>query len=234
MQLSNEMTEVLSAEDALGTLRGSAYRRWQRLCKSDNELGNQVVGWDQLLAPMAHWLPETPVPEQVWTGIERALFAAPTPIRNTSRMRWVGVALAMAASLSLWLALPTTSPTIITPTPQLQALSTLSSEHEATRWQLSKQGDDQLSIRSSEVWQQPANRSLQLWAIDANGTPHSLGVIHLVKQTATLKLSAEQLAQLANVTVFAISDEPLGGSASALPSGPVLFTGKALSEREAT
>ncbi len=234
MQLSNEMTEALSAEDALGTLHGSAYRRWQRLCKTDNELGNQVAGWEQLLAPMAHWLPETPVPEQVWTGVERALFAAPTPIRNTSRMRWVGIILAMAASLSLWLALPTASPIITTPTLQLQALSILSSEHEATRWQLSKRGDGQLSISSSEAWQQPANRSLQLWAIDAGGTPHSLGVINLVNQTATLTLNAKQLAQLASVTVFAISDEPLGGSASALPSGPVLFTGKALSKREAT
>lgn len=94
------------------------------------------------------------------TAVERALFAAPTSIHKTSRMRWLGGALAMAATL------------------QRQALSTLSSEHEATRWQLSKRGD--------------------------------------------------------SVTVFAISDDPFGGSASALPSGAMLFTGKALSEREAT
>lgn len=226
MQLSNEISNALSAEAALGTLRGPAAVRWQRLCMGDEALADNVNQWQQLLAPMAHWLPETPVPGRVWDGIEQQLFATPTPLHRPSRVRWAGIALAMAASLGLWLALPSATPTRPDPTQQLHALAVLSSEHQATRWQLNQRSDGQLSISTSSAWPSKRNRSLELWAIDASGTPHSLGLIRLIDQQATLTLTASQREHLAQVTVFAISEEPLGGSLGALPSGPVLFTGK--------
>lgn len=229
MQLSNEMTNALSAEAALGTLRGPAAKRWQQLSAADSKLIAQVASWDQLLAPMASWLPETPVPAGVWDGIEQVLFAAPValPARRPTNARWIGAAIAMAASLGLWLALPSAPTTISTPALQLKTLATLSSEHQLARWQISQRSDGQVSVSVNVAWQQPANRSLQLWAIDTEGTPHSLGIITLVEQSSTLNLSSTQREQLRRVTVFAISDEPLGGSRNALPSGPVIFSGKA-------
>lgn len=238
MQLTHDVCDALSAEAALGTLRGPAAKKWQRMCHENPALAANVSQWQQLLAPMAHWLPETSVPDGVWQGIEHQLFGttatpahartlpAPTHAqRLPSRKRWAGLALALAASVGLWIALPSLSPVSPSATQAAATVAVLSSEHHATRWQISQVSDTQLRIAIEGTWAAVPSRSLQLWAIDASGTPHSLGLIEISADQATLRLSREQRVHVSNGTVFAISDEPLGGSPGALPTGPVLFTG---------
>lgn len=228
MRLTNEIIDSVSAQYVLGTLRGKAAVRWKRLLEERADINEHVTQWEQLLAPMAHWLPETPVPVSVWGHIEKELFEPSTPIKKHRGTRWAVIGFAMAASLGLWITLPIslTEPTKPLTAEYSIAIATLTSDHQNLQWQLSQISDDTLSIAVNTIWQQAPDRSLELWAIDANGTPHSLGLIYLDDDFAILKLSDSQRSKLTGVTLFAISDEPRGGSPNSSPTGPVLFTGK--------
>jgi anti-sigma-K factor RskA len=63
-----------------------------------------------------------------------------------------------------------------------------------------------------------------LWVIPADGTPHSLGVLRTQGATA-LTLRPENRQRIAAGAVLAVTVEPVGGSPSGLPTGPVVAKG---------
>ena len=249
MQLSDHAQMLIGGEYALGLLPATASKRWERLMAAQPELAELTAHWQQQLAPLASWLPERAAPVSLWQSIEAELFGtspmaqaphdnthsamsrAATPITAAPKRRltWWAAA-AMAAGVSLWLALPSTQ-TIIAPhapalSTSMQVIATLSSEQQEVQWQVNLIDGQSLELSASAPWTQPAERSLQLWALDATGTPHSLGVLTLRDDRATLALDATERELLLAATLLAISDEPAGGSPTALPTGPVIFTGK--------
>ena len=70
------------------------------------------------------------------------------------------------------------------------------------------------------------NRVLEVWLEPRGGTPQSLGLLPSEKAgtTTVLALSHELALALAHSTLV-VSLEPAGGSSTALPTGPVLFSG---------
>ncbi|MFD1301984.1 anti-sigma factor, partial [Methylobacterium marchantiae] len=70
----------------------------------------------------------------------------------------------------------------------------------------------------------PAGHSLELWYVGADKTPKSLGLIG--KDAARLPLPAGSEDARRGEGVFAVSVEPPNGSATGLPTGPVVYTGK--------
>ncbi|REH40174.1 anti-sigma-K factor RskA [Paraperlucidibaca baekdonensis] len=239
MQLSDHAHMLIGGEYALGLLPPTVSKRWERLMAAQPALAELTAQWQQQLAPMANRLPQHAVPAALWQSIEAELFGSPQPAAKpaisaparsatpTRRRTWL-MAAALAAGLSLWLALPNTQPLIIpdAPVSSTQLIATLSSEQQAVQWQVSTVDGQSLELRASAPWSQPAERSLQLWALDASGTPHSLGVLNLQDDRAILTLSLAEREWLRTATLLAISDEPAGGSPTPLPTGPVIFTGK--------
>src|SRR5262245_1493382 len=74
-----ELRDRLAAEYALGTLRGAARRRFQRLMKDDPALRDLTLQWEMRLNDMAASVkPVAPRP-QVWQAIDRALGPVPRP-----------------------------------------------------------------------------------------------------------------------------------------------------------
>ena len=70
-----------------------------------------------------------------------------------------------------------------------------------------------------------ARHTAQLWVIPADGVPRSLGVLpadHPAWRTAP----ENTLGLLGKDVTLAVSVEPLGGSPTGLPTGPVILTGK--------
>jgi anti-sigma-K factor RskA len=73
-----------------------------------------------------------------------------------------------------------------------------------------------------------ANRSYELWLITGRSSPpRSLGVVGSDEFTQR-PLPANVDADALRAATFAVSLEPSGGSPSGAPTGPVLFTGKAV------
>jgi anti-sigma-K factor RskA len=74
-----ELRDRLAAEYALGTLRGAARRRFERLLSGDAGLRDLVQGWEMRVNLLAESSPAVPPPPRVWDGIAQRIGAAPTP-----------------------------------------------------------------------------------------------------------------------------------------------------------
>lgn len=66
----------------------------------------------------------------------------------------------------------------------------------------------------------PAGKSAQLWAIVGTGAPQPLGLFH--EAGDRVEAEARSPAPIEPGTTFAISLEPIGGSPTGLPTGPVV------------
>jgi anti-sigma-K factor RskA len=65
----------------------------------------------------------------------------------------------------------------------------------------------------------PADKSYELWSIEPNAAPKSLGIVEQASLSRVLSVKPTGSATLA------ISLEPKGGSKTGAPTGPVMFTG---------
>jgi anti-sigma-K factor RskA len=68
-----QAVDLLAAEYVLGTLRGSARRRFQFYAERDSVIRNAVDDWQRRIAPMAELAPPRMPPASVWEAIERRL-----------------------------------------------------------------------------------------------------------------------------------------------------------------
>ena len=66
----------------------------------------------------------------------------------------------------------------------------------------------------------PAGRSAQLWAIVGTGAPQPLGLFAVAGDR--VEADARRPAPISAGTTLAISFEPVGGSPTGLPTGPVV------------
>lgn len=90
------LRDHLAAGYALGTLRGAARRRFERLMAGDAALRALVASWEARLNPLAETAEPAPPPAVVWRRIEAGLGPAPAgapsrpgaPRRSAHRRSW--------------------------------------------------------------------------------------------------------------------------------------------------
>ena len=108
-------------------------------------------------------------------------------------------------------------------TPQIEYVAVLADDKSAASMLVTfDPKNKKLILQRVGGFQEPGDRSLQLWALPPAGGPKSLGVLGSDK---VLRLTAAE-ADVREVPTLAISLEPKGGVPSAGgPTGPVLFRG---------
>lgn len=220
-----ELLSQLAAEYVLGTLQGPARRRLEKMLPTHAGLREQVAYWQQQLAPWASAVAPEPVPATVWQTIHERLHPSRKPVTNTRLWQgWALASTALAASLAAMLVL---SPERLPASPDaMRDVAVLNSDSSQTQWIVRHAAGHELQLTALGQISVASDKSLQLWAIHASGTPYSLGVLNLSQGRASMSLNAQQQQYLSQAKVLAISIETSGGSASDLPQGPVIFTGK--------
>lgn len=226
-----ELQQKLAGEYVLGTLHGGARRRFEQLLASDRALQQQVLIWERRLSPWLYAVAPEVVPDRVWIRIQQRLGQRPEPVTNTGSevsgfWRWLGFgSTAVAAALAAILVL---RPAEMPPAPVTSTdLAVLSTDKAEPVWIVRQKGNDRLELSGLSQIAVPSDRDLELWSIPEGGAPLSLGVIKRTDAThAELQLSAVARQHLASGALLAISLEPLGGSPTGSPTGPVLYTGK--------
>ena len=220
-----ELLSQLAAEYVLGTLQGAARRRLEQMLPTHAKLREQIAYWEQQLGPLASTLAPQPVPDAVWRGIHSRLQPErQVVVQGRFWQRWAWVSTALAAGLAAVLVLsPRVVPRSIEP---LRDVAVLTSNSNEAHWIVRRKADHELQLSVLGQVTVASDKSLELWAIPATGTPQSLGVLTLTHGRATLALNAMQQQSLAHATLLAVSVEAHGGSATGLPLGPVIFTGK--------
>ncbi|WP_086776382.1 anti-sigma factor [Pseudomonas fluorescens] len=180
------------------------------------DLAEEVL--QESLASLTETLPEVPVPERVWHGvtarIEPKVLHVPEkrPFWN-----WLRVTAALASIVVLVF---------------LGSLYT----HDDARYRATllsadaqpalkvEAHDDYLQVEPLTLAAVDPQRSLELWAIPADGKPISLGVIPAGGK-GKVELSDAQKALIGKPIALAVSLEPKGGSPTGQPTGPVLYQG---------
>ena len=217
--LLGELPDRLAAEYVLGTLAGGARRRFDALLPAHPALRQAVSGWEKRLLPMALKAEPVQPPQAVWAAIEGKLgWAAPAAAKPSSAWLrfWQGVAaVATAAAVVLGTSMPKLPPS---EAPMIVVLHATKG-NETIVAGLS-QDRQQVSIQPLQKVSLTSDQSLELWALKKDGPPASLGVIAADKLTALNKKTLPK-----DTKGLAVSLEPLGGSPTGAPTGPVLFVG---------
>jgi anti-sigma-K factor RskA len=211
---------ALAGEYVLGVLDEAEASEVAGALSSNIELRRAVTFWEEQLHPLSELAPATEPPAGVWEAIEArttspAPRAAPRFWDNVVLWRWSTVGLAAAAAaLALWIAL--------SPVPGPSFIAVLHPPQQDQASWVATAGPSWLVVRAVAGATPPPDRAFELWAI-APGTarPRSLGVI---PPNGELRL-APLPPDLRDGATLAISVEPVGGSPTQQPTGPVVFVG---------
>lgn len=231
MKKTPERIEVLAAEYVLGSLRGAARRRFERWMMESVRVRQEVWFWEEKLGHLGTRIEEEAPPASVWSGIERRLWpqsreTVPAAAANDSAIRWLwpGWSLvATAAALVLAVVL------LQQPEPRIDdRLSGAIVQADLTDplWLISESAlERQLKLRPVAATAAEQGKDYELWIVPEDGQPLSLGVVP-VGDTYQVTLDDEARKLLSNSRTLAISLEPVGGSPTGAPTGPILHVAR--------
>ncbi len=216
---------ALVAEYVLGLLGPAEHARVEALIASTPALQAERDFWAARFAALDDEFAEVAAPAHVLNRVETRLFGhAQKSSFWDSLALWRGItagALAVAvAAIGFNLMQP--SPSVTTLTTQLVAA--LEAEGSDVRFLALYDGAGavRLTALSGEV---PSDRDLELWAIQDEQDPISMGVIP-VNERSVVELSEQVQAGWGEGSVLAITLEPKGGSPEGKATGPVVALGE--------
>lgn len=249
-----ELMRQLGAEYALGTLRGPARRRFERLIGSHSEARAQVDFWEQRLSEFGQIVipvaPPIAARSELLRRTEPPVLTAPlrrrkgvTSRRRRTRWTWPYAAgFATAASLTVAFLLGQRSAVAPPLAPSSPSAATEQNGEElptyvaqlgmpasGMRWLISaSSGHRKLTVIAGDDFLQVGRHSVQLWGVIPGAAPVALGVLPTARDaSASFDIPASLRGQPVR---FLISLEPAGGPSNDGPRGPVMNEAPALGE----
>jgi anti-sigma-K factor RskA len=215
-----DLADRLAAEYVAGSLRGAARRRFETLLPSHPLLREAVAAWQARLLPLTQAVAPVEPPPALWQRIEARIGAAPARAGLWQRLAlWRSLA-AFGGVAAIVLALLLVQP-LPSPPPIVVVLAATAGAAEGGF--VAGVSADGRSVVTKPIVPVAlaADRALELWAVPAQGTPTSLG---LISEKSASVVRRERLP--AGTAALAVSLEPPGGSPTGAPTGPVLYVGK--------
>ena len=220
MRLSPEARNALAAEYALGTLRGRARNRFERMMASDRELQETVERWHAAFMPLTDRVAPVKPPSRVWHTIEARL----APRSAAASSGWRPFALVAGGVASVLLAFFVWTGGSFAPAAQTKFVAVLMAPDSAPRMVVSMDDRDMVKVHMVKPWKNPDGMGLELWVMPKDGKPHSLGMVKNEMGETMIHIAATD-PRLKDAAMLAISMEPMAGSPTGLPTGPVLCSG---------
>lgn len=240
--------DVLAAELALGLLEGADLAEARRRQIAEPAFARQVARWRDHFAILTLDSADVPPPDALTArvmGVVRAdgpnivpLDSARKVARRLQISSWASGALVgggLAAALAVLLIvrpgdrpLPPPPVAVQDAAPMLVAALEVPGTKATVLARLDGQKRLRLAGASPDALPVPAGRTAQLWVIAGTAAPRSLGLLHAGADGQLRSdgaLTATATPALAPGAVLAISIEPLGGSPTGLPTGPVVASG---------
>ncbi|HLX21777.1 MAG TPA: anti-sigma factor [Usitatibacter sp.] len=226
MKLSREAREALAAEFALGTLRGRARARFESMRASDRALAETVARWETAINPLAQGVAAVEPPARVWRAIE-ARVAPPRPGISSYWRPFAIVAGGMATVLLAFLLW-----TFQVPGGEPDFVAVLTAPDNVPRMVVSMNQPGTLKVRMVKPWKAKEGMGLELWVMPKDGKPRSLGMVKNEMGETVMRMAHED-PRVSNAVAFAVSMEPMAGSPTGQPTGPVLCSGSIAPVRSA-
>ncbi len=224
--------DLLAAEFAFGLLEGNDRTTAEARLASDPAFAAAHDRWLTHAVALADGGEEAPRPA-VWDGLCSQLAAndAEPPAARDGALkvwRWATLAAMLAATIFAALAMERTArpPRIVQVErpvrPPLVAVLTGADAHAVLAVSF-----DRASGHLTAVPRRIAtgSRVAELWVIPAGGKPRAIGVIP-VDQPSWRLVPNELRPDVTSTALLAVSLEPVGGSPTGQPTGPVILSGK--------
>ena len=228
IERNEALVDMLAAEYVLGTLRGSARRRFNALQARHAVIRRAVAEWEDRLNPMAEFAPAVQPGPQVWDNIARQAGLQQAPGAGwLQRMReslgfWRGLSLASTTLAALLVAVLLLRPVGVDAPPAFVAMLA-DDKSQPVAVVTGNARTHSLTVKLVSPQTVAADRSLELWAVPKQGNPRSLGLL-AADGSITLALPANATPD--TVPLLAVTLEPKGGSPKADgPTGPIVFKG---------
>lgn len=219
--------DVAAAELALGLLEGDDRAAALRRQLADPAFAREVERWREhfgvLFAGTADRAPPAHLAQRIEAHLDRPQFTARAPAVGFWRPLALVSSLAAATLAGVMVVRPVPSPApIVQPAaPAAQMFAALAHGKEAPMPAIYDQAAS--TVRLPGPMPIPAGHSAQLWAIPDGGKPIPLGLFRVVG--TTIIADAKSAAMMKPGTMLAISLEPVGGSPTGQPTGPVVASG---------
>lgn len=228
----DEADQLRYAEYVLGVLDADERAAVAHEVETDAAAATAVAAWQARLNPLAEGIAPLEPPPQVWERIERSLpqSAAPSsraPVaaraglwENLPLWHWLGIGASVVAAslLVLMLRAPSTSE-------GGYLTSTIRQQDGTTRWTA------MIDLRHARLIVVPTapvvlaqGRAPELWLIPPGQKPVPIGMVDR-SEPVTIALDQAMVARLGPAAAFAVSVEPIGGSPTGQPTGPVIAQG---------
>ncbi len=223
-----QRADAIAGEYVLGTLRGRARARFERLLRSERSVAGAVRDWEERLLPLSETVPPVAPPARVWTAVLARIGgtgAAPGRLSSPAVAWWRGLALSsLAVAIALAVALLKPAPEspegslVVVLAGQDAKPALLASTARTSRY---------LTVAAIAPVVLAGDRALELWMLPDHGNPRSLGLVSAVAPAGIVRIALPARAELAlqDIPALAVSLEPRGGSPTGLPTGPVLYSG---------
>lgn len=241
-----ELRGQLAAEYALGTLRGLARARFEKLLRGDVSLREEVTFWHECFSEFARRLKPVAPRDVVWTALEQIIAVdarkvvalsprvanAGKPARALVWQTWAAAATVAAVALGLNLQREQARTTELVAALEaaqsnpLHYVAVIQPEGGDARWAITLHPGKsmmRIALTGSKMPADISARSLELWMLDSKGKPHSLGLLPVSGSEAqSMPLPDMPANEMGAALTLAISEEPRGGSPTGLPTGRVL------------
>ncbi|MEN4748239.1 anti-sigma factor [Pseudomonas sp. Ps21-P2] len=225
----DETPDLLIAEYVLGVLSREERERVEAMIVLEPRHQRALAQWQEQFAEWLGQLPASSPPAGTWGRIEQRLFAGAShsPSRvsgwwnSLGLWRWTTAALAaglLASVLTLQQPVPrpTSGPALLARLEQSDGTTLFAAT-------INPGSRSVLFVNTGRAdW---PGKSAEAWVIAADGKPRSLGLLP-ANAPATLSVAPPLADLLASGAVLAVTLEPLNGSPSGLPTGPVVAQGK--------
>jgi anti-sigma-K factor RskA len=223
--------DLLAAEYVVGALSAEERRQAVLRIERDPSFARLVEAWEARLSPLADDYPEVEPPATAKQAIDRVLSSAGAGNPRTAPVGlwqslafWRGLAAVALALLVVAVAVPFIAPRAIPPEGGTQFVASIAPKNSEVSY-LAYYDPASRSLALSHVsGERGQGHSFELWAIEGQAKPVSLGVIPAGK-AIRVTISPEIGKLLANGGTLAISLEAPGGSTTGQPTGPVVAVG---------
>lgn len=217
-----EPYDMIAAEYVLGTLDADERRAFERVLADDPAVVAATLSWQQWLAVLDAGAPEIMPSAELWHRIDAATRPQAANDNRVARgWRAMAVAATLVATVSSGLAFMGWQ----RPGPaQMDAVAALSPAGATPALLVGWHGDSRrYEVRPLDLPADAAH-ARQLWLIVDGAGPRSMGLVE--DGSRWIDGSALRPGQAATI---AVSVEPVGGSPTGAPTGPVIYSGKLVS-----
>tara|TARA_X000001388_G_scaffold34562_3_gene24341 strand:+ start:1806 stop:2540 length:735 start_codon:yes stop_codon:yes gene_type:complete len=230
--LKEERLNALAAEYVVGTLRGKARTRYQKLMMQYQAVSDATAQWEQYLTGFAETLPPVTPPANVWESIQIKLghkaandagiaTGVNTPsdsgqvldFEKEKQKRWKNLSfLSTAAALVLAVLLFVMQPI---PAPEVSHIAVVNDADNTPLWVI-EVSDETMNVKVTDAFVALADKDYELWMVPANGeAPISLGL--MPEANGDTRVTPDILLSQ-SIAALAVSLEAPGGSVTGAPT----------------